>query len=39
VLGLVMGDWAHAAVLAFLISLALTSAALLVSGLKGLLGF
>lgn len=39
VLGLVMGDWAHAAVLAFLISLALTSAALLLSGLKGLIGF
>jgi len=34
-----MGDWAHAAVLAFLISLALTSAVLLLSGLKGLFGF
>lgn len=39
VLGLVMGDWAHAAVLAFLISLAMTSAVLLLSGLKGLVGF
>lgn len=38
VLGLVLGDWAHAAVLSFLISLALTSAVLLLSGLKGLFG-
>ena len=39
VLGFVLGDWAHAAILAFLISLVLTSAALLLSGLKGLIGF
>ncbi|HAY37805.1 MAG: hypothetical protein HOC28_06030 [Bacteroidetes Order II. Incertae sedis bacterium] len=39
VLGLVLGDWAYAAILAFLISLALTSAVLLLSGLKGLIGF
>ena len=39
VLGLVLGDWAYAALLAFLISLALTSAVLLLSGLKGLIGF
>ena len=39
VLGLVLGDWSYAAILAFLISLALTSAVLLLSGLKGLIGF
>ena len=39
VLGLVLGDWAYAAILALLISLALTSAVLLLSGLKGLIGF
>ncbi|MDA0683750.1 MAG: hypothetical protein O3A57_04930 [Bacteroidetes bacterium] len=39
ILGLVLGDWAHAAMLAFLISLALTSLVLLLSGLKGLFGF
>ena len=39
VLGFVMGDWAHAAILSFLISLVLTSAVLLLSGLKGLIGF
>jgi hypothetical protein len=39
ILGLVMGDWAHAAVLGSLIALALTSAVLLLSGLKGLIGF
>ena len=38
VLGLVMGDWAHAAILTVLIALGLTSAVLLLSGLKGLFG-
>ena len=38
VLGLVLGDWAHAAILAVLISFGLTSAVLLLSGLKGLFG-
>ena len=38
VLGLALGDWAHAAILSVLISLALTSAVLLLSGLKGLFG-
>lgn len=38
VMGLVMGDWAHAAILTVLISFALTSAVLLLSGLKGLFG-
>lgn len=36
VLGLVMDSWAEAAVTAFLISLVLTSLALLASGLRGL---
>jgi len=36
VLGLVMGDWSHAAILGSLIALALTSLALLLSGVKGL---
>jgi len=38
ILGLVMGDWSHAAILASLIALALTSAVLLLSGIKGLFG-
>lgn len=38
VLGFVMGDWAHAAVLGFLISLVLTSLALLMSGMRSLFG-
>lgn len=38
VLGLVLGDWTLAAVYGFLISLALTSLALLLSGMRGLFG-
>lgn len=38
VLGLVLGDWALAAVYGFLISLALSALALLLSGLRGLFG-
>ena len=38
VLGLILGDWAHGAILTVLISLAMTSAVLLLSGLKGLSG-
>ncbi len=38
ILGLVMGDWSHAAILASLIALALTSGVLLLSGIKGLFG-
>lgn len=36
ILGLVMDSWAEGAVVAFLISLVLTSLALLMSGLRGL---
>ena len=36
ILGLVMDSWAEGAVMAFLISLVLTSLALLMSGLRGL---
>jgi len=39
VLGFAMGDWAEAAIVTVLISLGLTSAVLLLSGLKGLFGF
>ena len=39
ILGLVLGDWSRAAMLAFLISFALTTLVLLLSGLKGLFGF
>jgi len=38
VLGFAMGDWAHAAVLTFLIALALTSLSLLMSGIRSLFG-
>jgi hypothetical protein len=37
-LGLVMGDWAEAAIVTVLISLGLTAGVLLLSGLKGLFG-
>lgn len=38
ILGLVLGDWTLAAVYGFLISLGLTSLALLLSGMRGLFG-
>ena len=38
VLGLILGDWALAAVYGFLISLGLSAAALLISGMRGLFG-
>ncbi|MBO6576588.1 MAG: hypothetical protein JJ896_13250 [Rhodothermales bacterium] len=38
VLGFALGDWAVAGVYTFLISLVLTTAALLLSGVKGLFG-
>ncbi|NNF03013.1 MAG: hypothetical protein HKN17_00995 [Rhodothermales bacterium] len=38
VLGLVLGDWALAAVYGFLISLTLSAIALLLSGMRGLFG-
>ena len=39
ILGLILGDWTHAAILAVLISLGLSSAVLLLSGIRGLFGF
>lgn len=39
VLGLVLGDWTEGAILAVLISLGLSSAVLLLSGVRGLFGF
>ena len=38
VLGFVTGDWAYAGVIAVLITLAITSVSLLLSGLRGLIG-
>ena len=39
VLGFATGDWSLAGIWTFLIALALTSASLLLSGLRGLIGF
>jgi hypothetical protein len=38
VLGFATGDWAYSGIIAFLVTLALTSVSLLLSGLRGLFG-
>jgi hypothetical protein len=39
VLGFTTGDWAHAAVMTFMVMFAVTSVSLLLSGIRGLIGF